>query len=181
MRNLGLKDIAARLERGLGELGENAAGETAGRGDAFAGQFHILQNPQRVGHVIGKLIGRLAFGPAKVLHEQVSPVRVRAACLGVNHPGVRDHLRMNIPIGQQEGSHQPQTVSEFALGPAWNVAVHPTGAGGIGNDAVLALDPVLMAPLAESADEGVGDLARQSAPVLLVAVGERLREVGYAK
>ncbi len=141
----------------------------------------VLEDPQGIRHVVGELVGRLAVGPAPVLHEPLGPLGEGPAGLRVDDPGVADHLGVDVPVGHHQRADQIEALVQLAARPAGQVAVEPADAGGVGDDAVLALDPLLVAPLAELADEGVGDLARERLPGLSVAVGEDLWNCGMAK
>ena len=104
-----------------------------------------------------------------------------AAGLGVDHPGVADHLRVDVPVGRHQAADQLQAGIQLLLRPAGQVAVEPADARGIGNQAVLSLDAPARAPFAEPAHERVGNLARQGFPGLVVLVRENFVELGNAE
>ncbi len=184
MWNLGTEYIAARLQRGLGQVVAVPAAEAAGRRDAFARQADVLEDSQGVGHVVGEFIGGFVLAPAGVLDVVAGPLRIGPAGLEVDDPGVAYHLRMYVPVRQHEFADELKAVVQLLLRPAGKAAVQPADAGRVRDDGVLALYTVLMAPLAELAHERIGYFARQFFPILLVPVrpgrGEvRDAEVGH--
>ena len=92
------------------------------------------------------------------------------ARLEVDHPRVCDHLGVDVPVGCDAVAYELETRLEVGFRPARQQAVETSDAGRERNDAVLALDPVLAAPIAELADEVIGDLVRPASPVVAVAI-----------
>ncbi len=135
-----------------------------------ARQADVLQDLERVRHVVRDLIDTPSGRPIPVLHELQGMVRVRMARLRVDHAGVRDHLGMDVPVGHHERPDQLDACGEFPVGPSRQLAVQPAHAGRVRDDAVLAFHTVIGAPLAERADERVGNLHRPFTPLAQVAL-----------
>lgn len=76
---------------------------------------------------------------------------------------------MDVPVGDHQFADEIEAGGDFAGRPAGEFAVETAHAGGVGDDAVLALDAVFGAPPAELADEIVGDLVGPRLPVAKVA------------
>jgi len=181
MRNLGVEYVPARFERGFSEIVAVLAAEAAGRRNAFAVETDILEYSQGVGHVIGQLVGGLVLAPAVIFYVVAGPFGIRPAGFGVDDPGVADHLRVDVPVGHHKLANKLEAVVQVLLRPAGKAAVQPADTGRVGDYAVLALDAVLAAPLAELAHERIGYLAGQASPVLLVPVRPGRGEVRDAE
>ncbi|MHC4206187.1 MAG: hypothetical protein ACYSTT_16170, partial [Planctomycetota bacterium] len=181
MRNLGVEYIPARFKRCFGEVDAVPAAEAARRCDAFAWHADVFQDSQGVGHVVGKLVGGFVLAPAGVLDVVASLFGIGPAGFGVDDPRVANHLRVYVPVGHDKLADEFEAVVKLLLRPAGKTAVEPADTGRVGDYAVLALDAVLVTPLAELADERIWNLAGQAFPVLLVAVRPCRREVRYAE
>ena len=166
VRDLGLEDVAHGLAGRHGELRQHLRAEPAGRGDPFARQADVLQDAQRVGQVRGELVGRPPGRPVPVLHE------LRSSGPGTDGRSSRSITRVCVTISgwmSQLGTISVRTSSRLSsssrrVQPGSPRSSRPTQAG-YGTIAVLALDAVLGAPLAELAHEAVGDLDRPDPPV----------------
>ena len=100
----------------------------------------------------------------------------------IDHAGMRDHFRMDVPVGDHQRAHQLDAVGELAPGPAWQPAIESPDAGWVRHDRVLALDPVFGAPGPELAHEAVRNLYRPRSPVArvgLVLPAKRLVELRH--
>ena len=115
VRDLRLVDVPHRLQRRHGQLGPRLGAESAGRRHALAGQPDVVQDAQRVGEIGGKLVGGPSRRPLPVLHEPGRVIGVRMAGRRIDHARVRDHLRMNVPVGDHQRAHQLDAVGELAL------------------------------------------------------------------
>ncbi len=100
----------------------------------------------------------------------------------IDHAGMRDHFRVNVPVGDHQRAHQLDAVGELALRPAWQIPIESPDAGRVRHDRVLSLDPMFGAPGPEFAHEAVGNLYRPRPPVArvgLVLPAERLVELRH--
>src|SRR5439155_5874375 len=129
----------------------------------------------------GQPVRRLAVCPAPVLHESFAPFAVRATRLRVDHPGVGNHFRVEVPVRGHEFADQLEASVELLPRPARQVAVEPADAGRVGYDAELPFHSALATPLAELAQEGIRDLAGQLLPILLELVGKHIVELRDAE
>ena len=115
-------DAFSSVERGdaYGELGSiltaagyNEVAEAAWCGDSLTRQAAVFQDPQGVGEVPGQLIDRIFLQRPGVLHRRGAGRFEGAAGREVEDPGVGDHLRMDVPVGQHELSHQREAVLQL--------------------------------------------------------------------
>ena len=100
----------------------------------------------------------------------------------IDHARMRDHFRMNVPVGDHQRAHQLDAVGELAPGPAWQTSIEPPDAGWVRHDRVLAFDAVFGAPGPELPHEAVWNLDRPGSPVSrvgLVLPAERLVELRH--
>jgi len=181
MRNLGVEYVPARFECCFGKVLAVLAAVAAGRCYAFAVEADVLENSQGVSHVVGQFVGGFVLAPAGVFLVVAGPFRIGPAGFRVDNPCVAYHLRVDIPVGHHQLADELEAVVQLFLRPTRQESVQPADAGRVRDDAVLALDAVLAAPLAELANERIGYLAGQAFPVLLIPVRPCRREVRDAE
>src|SRR5690606_11934129 len=159
VRDLGLEDVPHRLAHRERKLRLHRASETARRRDSLARKLAVLEDPERVREIARELVDRSLLLRVGVLHRARRDLLERPPGREVDHPGMGDHLRVDVPAREQELADKLQALEELPARPAGKLAVEPADAGRIGDDAILSLHPVLAAPLPELAHEIVGDLA----------------------
>lgn len=175
VRNLRAVNMPARFERSLRELRPSIVAEPSGRGDTFAGQFDVVQNLERIGHVGGDLVRGLPARPLPVLHvvERARGIWVPRA--QVDHSRVSHHLGMDAPVASHQIANESNARADLFGRPAGYLAVQASDTRRIGNDTVLPFHPVRAAPLAELAHEIIRNLDGHLAPVLRVVLASAPR------
>ena len=158
VRDLRAEYVTHGIETRLGKLGKSSATVASGRRDAFAREVDILEDLQRVSLIGRDLISTPPGGEICVLHRFPTDLGKRLPRLEINHPRVRHHFGVNIPIWHHDFLHQFNAVLDFPAGPYRHLQIEWSNTGRERDNAVFALHPMLPAPLTEFSHERIRDL-----------------------